>query len=178
MSDEQVGDKLLDSNLPWREKRIGEHVYRVTRLDWWRVNDVVTRLADILGPSLEGVGTDIPLGALLDVDTAEILPALVSALGRATGERGQELQAILGIQTYVEDGDRTILLDKARMGIWFSQHPKEALLWLLFALEVQVKDFFEPLIGAAPTPRSSQKSAPTPRAKAAATAKGRKSRNI
>ena len=176
MNDKPDSDKLADSNLPYQEKKIGDHTYRVTRLDWWGVNDVINRLTEILGPSLSGVGQGVALREILKVDTSEILPVLMTALGRATDEYGQELQQILGLQTVVEDGDRSVPLDKPVMGVWFSKHPREALPWLWFALEVQVRDFIEPLIGAPTTPPASRKSGRTTSGKAA-TAKGRRSQS-
>ena len=177
MDETPDNEKLPTANLPSVTKKIGGHSYVVWRLDWWGVNDVVERLAEILGPSLEGLADGVPLRRILDVDSSDILPLLIKALGRATGERGRELQEILGKQTVVTVDDRQVNLDRSKMGIWFSQQPKEALPWLGFALEVQVRDFFEPLIGAAPSPRASRKNARTTRA-AAGKAKGQKSPSI
>jgi len=154
-------DKLDNSNLPFIEKTIGEHLYRVTRLDWWGVQDVIEALTEILGPSLESMGGGVDLQDFLSTDTADLLPAIGKALGKASGERGKALQVKLGRQTVVETGDKSVVLDKAIMGIWFSQHPAEALPWLWFALEVQVRDFIEPLIKAVPSQQTSQKSEPT-----------------
>lgn len=177
MAEKPESEKLPHANLPYVEREIGEHLYRITRLDWWSLQDLISGLTEILGPSLEGLGTGISLGDLLEVDSSEILPALASALGRATGAKGQALQLVLGRQTIVEVEDRAVQLDKATMGIWFSQTPDEAIPWLLFALEVQVKDFFGPLLRAAPSPQASQPNAPTTQRTSSPRAKGQRSQS-
>jgi len=48
----------------------------------------------------------------------------------------------------VRVGDRWVSLQPAKLGLWLSQHPRDMIPWLRFALEVQLADFFGPALAA------------------------------
>lgn len=146
-------DKLRSANSPWEDVEINGSVYRVTRLGWWAMLDALHRLEEVLGPSLvsllSGSGGDLSIDGVLDAVGPGIGEALTGLLRRATDKGGRALLELLGAQTIVltEDG-RKLPLDKARMDVWFSQHPGDAVPWIGACLRVQYADFFAPLLAA------------------------------
>jgi len=140
-----MDDRLPSGNLPVVTRTIGGHRYTVTRAGWWEAQDMIALLDDVLGPSLADAARSIKVdGGVPDITWPDLVAALPGALARASRRDGpgSELQKLLGERTFVEVEGRQVALMYEQMGIWFAQHPTDVTDWLLFALEVQVWDFF------------------------------------
>ena len=154
---------LHSANLPHVEREIHGRPYRVDRLGWWDVQDAIDALADVLGPSISQALDGHGLDSIMEDPSVPWGTAIVGALQRAArkGGRGRQLLETLGRQTMItDDADgeaepRRLRLTKAVMDVWFSRYPGDAIPWLLFALEVQVADFFGPFLARLPTARNS-----------------------
>jgi len=138
-------EKLPSANLPLVERKINGTRYVVTRLGWWGMMDALHRAEALLGPALEAMlGADIQsIASALEADGGSVAKAVSLLVRRLTDRDGRELLEILGRQTMVEAEGRKVWLSPDVMDTWFSQRPADALLWLAFAVEVQLRDFFE-----------------------------------
>ena len=139
-------DKLESANLPVVSKQIGDHRYTVTRLGWWAMLDALHQLEALVGPSLSTIleADSTSVQDLLDVSGGHVAGALTGLLRRVTAKEGQALLRLLSDQTVVDvGGGRQVSLSSAVADTWFSQHPEDAIPWLLFCLEVQFRSFFE-----------------------------------
>lgn len=165
-----MGDegKLYDANLPKVSQSINGRRYTITRLGWWGVQELLADLNVILGPSLVDLldGEELSVETLLETSGGKVGSALTGALGRIVAARGLEVQRRLGGQTVVEDVKgserRNVLLSSEVMDVWFAKHPEDALPWLWFALEAQLRAFFERPIAAITTTLRSRNVAGSP----------------
>jgi len=137
-------DKLESANLPVVDRTINGTKYSITRLGWWDMMDALERLEAVLGPAISDFFRtgDLSVDALMDTDEGKLAPVVMGLVRRVAGEKGRELQAILGKQTFVHPGGkRRVRLEELAMDVWFSQKPEDALLWMAECLKVQFQDF-------------------------------------
>jgi len=127
-----------------REKRIGEHTYRVTQFGAKQGRGLLVRLLKLAGPSLGAT-----LSSLAQGKHTEVEAALAAGLSQGLYELAERLnEAEVGSvlddfakQTVVVIGDREPRLSDV-FDAHFAGKYDEMLLWARFCLEVNYASFF------------------------------------
>lgn len=145
--------------LPVVERRINGRKYALQRLGFWSLLDSMNEAKVVIGPSLITLLSDpASSGAIrklaegsadVEISGASIGDALLGLLGRMTGPEARPLIERLALLTEVEFWPgRMASLDTERARIWFGRYPGDFLPWCAAEMEVQFRDFFEPVIAA------------------------------
>jgi hypothetical protein len=140
-----------DANLPHVDRRIGAHLYRVTRLPMGKWLDLQATVLRIAGPGLAEViaGAEGSLADLGGVDVRSLAGAIREVAARATAAEQRGLLELLGDATMVEgDEGKWRALPWARMATWWPRYMAELVPFVAFGLEVQLADFFAGLVSA------------------------------
>jgi|GEM_PF-4001627 len=136
----------MDMNLPTERRQIGEHTYTVTRLAFRESRLLLALSEQVLGPSLLQIVSEVDakaaLSSLVNMDASAAASALLQLLGRMGSADVDKIFATLGKATEVDDEGRTRRLDPETQDHWWALFPGECLAWIVFAFEVQYRDFF------------------------------------
>lgn len=130
----------MRASLPTESRMIGNHTYYVTRLGFSDARRLLELSEKLLGPAILQMLTEG--GDLLDLEARSVIGPLLGVLGRLGGEQSDQVFRFLGSATHVMEDGREEYLTLEAQDQWWALYPGEVLGWLMFAYEVQFRDFF------------------------------------